>query len=109
MNLPQNSIYWHLFDLPQPEVEYRFDDKRRWRIDYCWPEYKLAVECEGGQWVRGRHNRPVGFGKDMEKYNALALKGFYLLRFTPKEIKDGYAGKTIKQWFDTKVEREKKP
>jgi very-short-patch-repair endonuclease len=66
--------------------EYRFHQQRRWRIDYAFPEIKLAIEIEGGIWIKGRHINPMGFKKDMEKYNALVEFGWYLLRYEPKKI-----------------------
>lgn len=89
-------------NLPLPEKEYRFHPIRRWRVDYCFPKKKLAVEIEGGRFVYGRHNRPMGFKKDMEKYNQLAIQGYWLLRFTPQEVKNGYAIDVIKEWFKNK-------
>lgn len=109
--------------LPEPVREYRFCE-RRWKIDYAWPNYKLAVEVEGGAFSRpvicptckkpvrkklknggsyqicegGRHNSS-GFIKDMEKYNNLVLNGFQLFRFTPKQINDGDAAVMIEKWF----------
>lgn len=77
--------------LPDPEREYRFDPKRRWRIDFAWPEHKLAVEIEGGVWTGGRHTRGAGFIADCEKYNAAALHGWRVLRFTGEHVKSGYA------------------
>jgi len=85
--------------LPVPEEEYRFHPERKWRVDYCWPDYKLAVEIEGGVWTFGRHNYPSGFEKDREKYNALAFAGYYLLRFVPKEIKSGAIYTALQGWF----------
>ena len=73
--------------LPAPEREYRFHPERRWRFDFAWPDRKLAVEIEGGQWVLGRHQRPDGFEKDCEKYNAAALAGWRVLRFTGRQVK----------------------
>lgn len=77
--------------LPIPEKEYRFHPVRRWRVDYFFQSLNLAVEQEGGVWIKGRHNHPVGFSKDMEKYNELTLAGISLMRFTPQQIKSGEA------------------
>jgi very-short-patch-repair endonuclease len=91
--------------VPSPEKEYRFCPSRRWRVDYAWPEHKLAVEIEGGVWVYGRHNRPGGFMGDIEKYNALTMEGYHLLRFTPHQIKTGEAYFIIGLWFNKKDAR----
>lgn len=72
--------------------EYRFHPKRRWRFDYALPEYKIALEVEGGVWTRGRHTRPKGFLGDMCKYNAATLLGWRVFRTTPDEL---YTAKTI--------------
>jgi hypothetical protein len=76
--------------LPAPITEHPFAKaiKRKWRIDYYFEHngIKLACEQEGGVYVGGRHTRPAGFKKDMEKYNNLTLHGIYLLRFTPSEM-----------------------
>ena len=66
--------------------EYRFDAERRWRFDFAFPLLRIALEVEGGAWTRGRHTRPMGFLKDMEKYNTYTLLGIYLLRFTTAQI-----------------------
>jgi len=71
--------------LPMPVAEYRFHPTRKWRIDWAWPKYKLAVEIEGGIWVKGRHNRGKGFLGDIEKYNELTRMGWKLFRFTPQQ------------------------
>jgi len=75
-------------NLPAPECEYMFHDTRRWRIDYYFQHKnrKVALEVEGGVWSRGRHVRPTGFIKDMEKYNQLSCYGIYLLRVTPQDL-----------------------
>lgn len=65
--------------------EYRFHPKRRWRIDYFFT-VGLAVEIEGGVFQNGRHNRAIGFIKDIEKYNAITQEGIALLRYQPKHI-----------------------
>jgi very-short-patch-repair endonuclease len=85
--------------LPMPVAEYKFHPTRKWRLDYAFPEQKLAIEIEGGVWTRGRHNRGSGFLRDMEKYNCLTQLGWHLLRFTPQQVRDGTAGQQIKEWF----------
>ena len=80
-----------LCDLPEPEREYRFHPVRRWRFDFAWPEYLIAVEAEGGTWVRGRHTRAKGFEKDCEKYNAAASLGWRVFRYTTDMIDAGEA------------------
>lgn len=74
--------------LPQPEREYRFHPVRKWRFDYAWPTYMVALEVEGAVWVRGRHTRGSGFLKDMEKYNTAASMGWLVLRTTPQDLGD---------------------
>lgn len=100
-------------DLPRPEPEYRFHAKRKWRFDRAWPEYKVAVELEGGiygkplrcpnchEYVRARrHDGSLGkvihlggghsrFGRlvtDKEKYNAAVELGWYVLRFFREDV-----------------------
>lgn len=66
--------------------EYRFYKARRWRFDYAFPLYKIAVEVEGGVWTRGRHVRPQGFINDMQKYNTATLLGWRVFRTTPDKL-----------------------
>ena len=86
--------------LPTAEAEFRFAKGvgRAWRFDRAWPSVKLAAEVEGmlyGPKV-GRHQRAAGFAADCEKYNAAAMLGWTVLRFTPQLIISGYAVRTLK-------------
>ena len=81
----------------KPESEFRFHPPRRWRFDFAFPKQKIAVECEGGIWTHGRHTRGNGFEKDAEKYNAAAIDGWTVLRFTGRMIKSGDALRQIEQ------------
>lgn len=96
--MPSTSILeaWLLAEiqragLPEPVREFRFHSKRRWRFDFCWPEQRIAAECDGGSWIYGRHNRPAGFARDLEKMNHAMLSGWKVLRFTTEMIADGRA------------------
>lgn len=77
--------------LPTPERELAFHPERRWRFDFAWPEAMVALEVEGGTWVRGRHARPKGFAEDCEKYAEAALAGWTVLRVTGEHITSGQA------------------
>lgn len=69
-------------DYPPPQREWKFLTGRKFAFDFAWPEYKVAVEMEGGIHGRGRHVRPAGYEKDCEKYNLAALFGWCVLRYT---------------------------
>jgi len=53
-----------------------------WRFDVAIPEYKIAIEFEGGAWSGGRHTRGAGFIGDIAKYNAATVHGWKVLRYT---------------------------
>lgn len=67
---------------PRPERQFKFHPSRKWRLDFAWPLYRLAVEIDGGIFVGGGHNRGMQFAGDADKQNALVLMGWRLLRFT---------------------------
>jgi very-short-patch-repair endonuclease len=93
------AVMIRLAGIPEPVREYKFHPVRKWRIDLAWPDLKLAVEVEGGIWVRGRHTRPSGFIADMEKYNNLCLLGWSLLRVTTQQVRNGKALELIELWI----------
>lgn len=90
--------------MPDPVEEFKFHPVRKWRVDICWPDQKLAVEIEGGVWSCGRHIHPTGFMNDKEKYNMLSIFGYHLLRFTPQEIESCEAYDVIREWFKNNCE-----
>jgi very-short-patch-repair endonuclease len=69
-------------------AEYRFFPPRRWRFDYALVEERIAIEVEGGIWLKGggRHNRGKGMLNDMAKYNAAAVEGWIVIRTTPNTL-----------------------
>ena len=66
--------------------ELKFHKTRRWRFDYAIERLKIAIEVEGGVWSRGRHTRPSGFVKDLEKYNTATSLGWLVLRFDKNRL-----------------------
>lgn len=77
-------------DVPAPVREHQFHASRRWRFDFAWPDQQVAVEIEGGTFSRrqGRHNSGIGHHRDCEKYNAAALLGWCVLRYTTKDLQE---------------------
>ena len=82
--------------------EYRFHPTRKWRFDYAIPQYKVAIEVEGGLWISGRHNRPISMIKDFEKYNEAAKCGWLLLRYTPQQLSINKLKEDIQWLLDQK-------
>ena len=74
------------------EKEWKFHPVRKWRFDYAFPDFKVALEVEGGVFTGGRHTRSLGFMKDIEKYNTAAMLGWTVVRTVPDEL---YTGKTL--------------
>ena len=100
------AIYFTSLDVV---TEYRFATPRRWRFDVALPQYKVAVEQEGGLFVQGRHNRAKGYIADMAKYNEAVQRGWRVLRFTPQQIKDGTAFDAVHRLLNTVVPSGFKP
>lgn len=80
--------------------EYKFHPSRKWRADAACLEADLLIEIEGGTWVNGRHNRGEGYRKDCEKYNAAALMGWRVVRFTPDMLIPQYLAPVIQYCWD---------
>lgn len=91
------SLQLKVARLDDYEREFRFHPLRRWRFDYAWPASLVALEIEGGQFVKGRHQRPTGFEKDCEKYNAASILGWTVIRATTTMVRDGRALQAIEE------------
>lgn len=86
------AYHLDLVGAPAPERQRRVQAGRRWAFDFAWPHIRLAVEVEGGIWLqtstgRGKgHASPSRFVQDCLKYNAAAINGWTVLRYTPDRI-----------------------
>jgi hypothetical protein len=90
------------FPLPVEEHYFARAIGRQWRFDYAWPEYRVALEIEGGVFgrmitgldgedyrvVQSRHTDPIGMTEDAVKYNQAAILGWIVLRATDHLIRD---------------------
>lgn len=68
-------------------MEHKGINGRKFRFDCANISQKIAIEIEGGMWVMGRHNQPIGMKLDMDKYNLAVLEGWRVLRYTPDTLK----------------------
>lgn len=73
----------------RPTPEYKFHPDRKWRFDLAWPEDKVAIEFQGGAWVKGAHTRGKHFEADCEKFSVAATMGWRLLLCTYDQVKRG--------------------
>jgi very-short-patch-repair endonuclease len=86
--MPQSELeatflyYWRAINGPPLTPEYRFDPKRRYRLDFAYVPAKVAIECEGGTWTQGRHSRGNGYTQDCIKYNLATADGWRIFRLT---------------------------
>lgn len=86
--------------LPEPEREYRFHKDRKWRFDYAFPRWKVALEVEGGVFgftdpktgkrrMGGAHSSITGIKRDIEKYSYAAAMGWLVVRCMPTTLATG--------------------
>lgn len=73
---------------PEPEREYYFHFKRKWRFDLAWPALRVAVELQGGGFMGGRHSRGAGLASDCEKLTHAAAAGWVVILLTHGQAKD---------------------
>lgn len=68
--------------------EFYFCTERQFRIDYAIPQFKIAIEQEGGIYMKGNsgHSSGTGIARDMKKNNLLVSKGWRLIRCQPTEM-----------------------
>jgi very-short-patch-repair endonuclease len=85
----------NLFSIEMPIEEYRFHPTRRWRFDFAWPQYKIAVEIEGGIYSKGRHTRGQGYANDCNKYNSAVELGWSIYRYPTNQVLNFSAIKQI--------------
>tara|TARA_R110000824_G_scaffold102327_3_gene242711 strand:- start:807 stop:1262 length:456 start_codon:yes stop_codon:yes gene_type:complete len=95
---------WLLIRMVDPDLlvglvrQYRFCTgeyaHRRYTFDFCYPELKIAIEVDGGQWEAGggRHMSD----EDYHKLNIATAHGYRLLRFKTNMISEDGCGCVIR-------------
>jgi len=67
--------------LPSPAPQHRVQlGRRRIRVDFAYPELKIAIEYDGWQ----PHRTRFAFDTDRARDNELEIKGWIVLRFTSR-------------------------
>lgn len=80
---------WVRLQGPPLEAEFWFNKPcTRHRFDFAHLDTRTAIEVEGGTFIRGRHNRPVGYGGDCLKYNLAVSLRWYLFRLDTKMVRE---------------------
>lgn len=78
-----NLQYWCNERSLTLETEYKFCDDRGWRFDFCIPAHKIAIEFEGGIFMKNSsHNTAKMYNKDTNKYNRATVLGYKIIRVT---------------------------
>jgi very-short-patch-repair endonuclease len=70
---------------PVPQFVVRHRGQAIARVDFAWPEQRVALEVDGFRF----HTRPAAFGADRARQNRLIDAGWIVLRTTPFEMKAG--------------------
>jgi len=83
--------------LPASEREYRFHPLRKFRVDFAWPELKIAIEIDGATFTQGRHIRGMGYRNDCIKANLLSCSGWSLLKGDAHMVRSGDLLKSLEE------------
>lgn len=72
-------------DLPMPELQFEIRDSARFvaRVDFAWPEKKVALEMDGFEFHSGREN----WERDRSRRNRITALGWSVLHGTWREIR----------------------
>jgi REase_MTES_1575 len=71
--------------LPEPVLQYAIvdHDGQVWRLDFAWPDRKLAVEYDGFDW----HSTPEHLRRDRQKKAALQELGWRVLSIVGDDVR----------------------
>ncbi|GFG72958.1 hypothetical protein [Mycobacterium botniense] len=71
--------------LPTPVLQYEVMDAngKTWRLDFAWPEYRVAAEYDGVAW----HSGPEAFFRDRRRSAALQDLGWVIVSIVAEDVR----------------------
>jgi very-short-patch-repair endonuclease len=71
--------------LPRPVLQYEIVDngRRVWRVDFAWPECRVAAEYDGVDW----HSGPEAFFRDRRRTAALQDLGWVVVPIVAEDVR----------------------
>ncbi|MFG1933574.1 DUF559 domain-containing protein [Mycobacterium sp. NPDC048908] len=71
--------------LPVPQLQYQIIDGNgdRRRVDFAWPEHRLAVEYDGLDW----HSQPDAMKRDRRRREALEAAGWVIMSIVFEDVR----------------------
>ena len=78
-------LVMHDHALPKPELQHRIVDRDgiTWRVDFAWPDRRLAVEYEGFDY----HSSPDDLRQDRRKRNALSRINWRVMSIVADDVR----------------------
>ena len=71
--------------LPEPMLQYEIIDRdgRLWRVDFAWPDKRVAVEYDGFDW----HSSPEHLRRDRQKRAALQEMDWRVISIVSDDVR----------------------
>ena len=70
--------------LPEPVLQYEVVGiDGTWRLDFAWPDYRVAAEYDGVDW----HSGPDAFLRDRRRYSALQEVGWVIVSIVAEDVR----------------------
>jgi hypothetical protein len=70
------AAYCRSLGVSEPVAEHYPLSHRDYRLDLSWPEHKIGLDVNGGNWIQGRHARPAGLRDEYERNNLIVAAGW---------------------------------
>jgi hypothetical protein len=87
--------------LPPPVLQYEVVDLRgyTWRLDFAWPELRVAAEYDGVDW----HSGPDAFLRDRRRSSALQEMGWLIVPIIAEDVR--YRSRELIRRLETQLRR----